>query len=134
MHTTTPHNHGHLQDQCSVPLRRDGTKWHVVQTGEALNVADVYADNRFKDTRFSDNVSGYQSRSILVGPVKDRHGKVIGLVEMINKLSSVTTTHAEGEMSGLEVTKFSDEDEKLLHLMCAHCATFISHVMGQGEQ
>eukprot|EP01061_Rhynchopus_euleeides_P007136 TRINITY_DN1610_c5_g1_i2.p1 TRINITY_DN1610_c5_g1~~TRINITY_DN1610_c5_g1_i2.p1 ORF type:complete len:290 (+),score=114.47 TRINITY_DN1610_c5_g1_i2:184-1053(+) len=121
-----------VQAQCSVPLRKSGTKWAVVRSGEVLNVPDVYTDDRFKHNRYSDQMSGYQSRSILIGPVKDDQGKVVGLVEMINKFGPLRE-HLPGEV-GLEITAFTEEDEKLLHLMCTHCATFISHVMNRGDE
>eukprot|EP01060_Flectonema_neradi_P034726 TRINITY_DN6198_c2_g1_i2.p1 TRINITY_DN6198_c2_g1~~TRINITY_DN6198_c2_g1_i2.p1 ORF type:complete len:398 (+),score=60.63 TRINITY_DN6198_c2_g1_i2:54-1247(+) len=113
------------QDQCTVPLRPGGTKWEVVSTGRNLNIPDVYEDERFKSNRLSDKYSGYQSRSILIAPVKDSVGRVIGLIELINKFEQ--ETYADGE-SGLKVTAFTAEDERLLHLMCMHCSTFIAHM------
>ena len=85
----------------------------------------MYEDERFKSNRLSDKYSGYQSRSILIVPVKDNVGRVIGLIELINKFEQ--EIHADGE-SGLKVTAFTAQDERLLHLMCAHCSTFISHM------
>ena len=119
-----------VQDQCTVPLREGGTKWHVVKTGKVLNIPDVYEDPRFENNRLADQFSGYQSRSILIGPVKDSSGRVIGIIEMINKMEQFS----DGSETGLEVVPFDEEDEKLLHLMCAHCATFTAHALGVEEE
>ncbi|KAJ9461490.1 Dual 3prime [Diplonema papillatum] len=120
-----------VQEQCTVPLRTGGTKWHVVKTGKSLNISDVYKDKRFKNNRLQDQYSGYQSRSILISPVKDANGKVIGLVELINKFKEVDVDDAASgdKTTGLEITGFTDEDERLLHMMCLHCSTFIAHAM-----
>eukprot|EP01059_Diplonema_ambulator_P009410 TRINITY_DN19268_c1_g1_i1.p1 TRINITY_DN19268_c1_g1~~TRINITY_DN19268_c1_g1_i1.p1 ORF type:complete len:420 (+),score=127.48 TRINITY_DN19268_c1_g1_i1:53-1261(+) len=119
-----------VQEQCTVPLRVGGTKWNVVTSGKVLNIRDVYEDARFKDNRLSDQYSGYQSHSILIGPVKDDTGKVIGLVEFINKFKKSEEDDDGEKRTGLELTHFGEEDERLLHMMCTHCSTFIAHALG----
>ena len=61
-----------------------------------LNVADVYADDRFNKS--IDDQTGYSSKSILCMPIQIR-GQVIGVIQMVNKkvvgsFSEVSTIHS----------------------------------------
>tara|TARA_B100000513_G_scaffold189231_1_gene112805 strand:+ start:76 stop:258 length:183 start_codon:yes stop_codon:yes gene_type:complete len=59
-------------------------------------------------------------RSLLIAPVLDGEGKVIGLVELINK---------EGRDSR---EGFNADDERLLAMLCSHCSIFLKHLGGYG--
>ncbi len=50
---------------------------------ELVNIPDAYADSRFNPE--VDRHTGYRTRSILCGPVKDLEGGIIGVVQVINK-------------------------------------------------
>ncbi|XP_076463269.1 putative 3',5'-cyclic phosphodiesterase pde-5 isoform X2 [Babylonia areolata] len=70
-----------------------GVAGHVASTGEILNIPDAYADNRFN--RDVDLQTGYRTKTILCMPIYIR-GNVIGVVQMVNKLSG-TFTHNDEE-------------------------------------
>jgi sigma-B regulation protein RsbU (phosphoserine phosphatase) len=70
------------QREIRLPIGGGLAGW-VAQNGEAVNLADAYADPRF-DPSF-DSLFGYRTKSILVVPVKDRAGKVVGVLELLNK-------------------------------------------------
>ena len=59
-----------------------GIAGYVAETGETLNVQNVYADDRFN--KGIDEQTGYTTKSILCMPICIR-GAVIGVVQMINK-------------------------------------------------
>jgi len=60
-----------------------GIAGHVASTGELLNVADPYADPRFNPT--VDRQTGYRTRSILCGPLRARDGRIVGVLQILNK-------------------------------------------------
>jgi CheY-like chemotaxis protein len=60
-----------------------GIAGHVVTTGELLNVADPYADPRFNPS--VDRQTGYRTRSILCGPLRARDGRIVGVLQILNK-------------------------------------------------
>ena len=64
-----------------MPLNR-GIAGFVRATGWALRVDDAYANPFFNPEL--DRATGYRTRSILCAPVRDRHGRVIALVELLN--------------------------------------------------
>jgi signal transduction histidine kinase len=82
-------------DTIRLPLG-SGVAGYVGATGLPLNLGDAYADPRF-DPRF-DEKSGYRTRSLLAVPITSPEGKVVGVVEALNK----------------RVGPFGIEDERLL--------------------
>lgn len=60
-----------------------GIVGHVAQSGVALNIADVYQDERFNQE--VDAMTGYRTKSMLCNPIKDSTGDVIGVAQVINK-------------------------------------------------
>ena len=60
-----------------------GIAGHVITTGEVLNVRDPYADERFNPA--VDRQTGYRTRSILCGPLRARDGRIVGVLQVLNK-------------------------------------------------
>ena len=66
-----------------------GLAGHVAQTGEVLNIPDAYQDPRFNPD--VDRQSGYRTRSVLCAPVRKKDGKIIGVIQCINKQGGAFT-------------------------------------------
>ena len=60
-----------------------GIVGYVAQSGVALNIDDVYQDERFNQE--VDAMTGYRTKSMLCNPIKDSAGDVIGVAQVINK-------------------------------------------------
>ncbi len=60
-----------------------GIAGHVVKTGRTLNVPDAYADSRFNPE--IDRQTGFRSRSILSVPMHDYSGRLMGVLQALNK-------------------------------------------------
>lgn len=63
-----------------------GLSGWVAQTGDKLNIPDVYEDPRFN--REWDKKTGYRTKSMLVWPMYRRDGSVQGVYQVINKVST----------------------------------------------
>ncbi|MBW2002629.1 MAG: GAF domain-containing protein, partial [Deltaproteobacteria bacterium] len=61
----------------------NGIAGWVAQHDELVNINDAYADSRFNPE--VDRHTGYQTISILCGPVKNFQGETIGVIQVINK-------------------------------------------------
>jgi HD-GYP domain-containing protein (c-di-GMP phosphodiesterase class II) len=61
-----------------------GLAGFVAATGELVNVEDVATDSRFA-IKF-DKEGGYVTKNLLTVPLKNHNGKVIGVLQAINKL------------------------------------------------
>ena len=78
---------------------------YVAKTGEGVNLEDAYhlpPEVPFTFNRQFDEESGYRSKSVLAIPMKDQHGDVVGVVQLINakrdgeaRLDSVTAVAAQ---------------------------------------
>nr|XP_023678285.1 cAMP and cAMP-inhibited cGMP 3',5'-cyclic phosphodiesterase 10A isoform X3 [Paramormyrops kingsleyae] len=93
-----------------------GIAGQVARTGEVLNIPDAYADPRFN--REVDLYTGYTTRNILCMPIVSR-GMVIGVVQMVNKLS------------GSAFTKTDENNFKMFAVFCAlalHCANMYHRI------
>jgi len=73
-----------------------GVVGQVIRAGQSVRVDDAYNDSRFDKS--VDQASGYTTRNLLCGPLRDSQGSLIGAFEVINK--------REGD--------FDDDDEKSL--------------------
>lgn len=62
----------------------EGIAGVVARTGQTLNVPDAYADPRFDSTW--DRISGHRTRNVLCVPMKNRLGRPLGVVQVLNKI------------------------------------------------
>jgi GAF domain-containing protein len=83
-----------------IPIDR-GIAGHVALTGEILNIADVYEDERFNSN--VDKQTGYKTKSLLTLPVFDHQCHVVAVVQLMNKIGA---------------SEFSDFDVKLCEGIC----------------
>lgn len=74
--------HGLQQQEIRLPLGR-GLVGHVAKTGEVINAPDAYADPRFN--RDTDVKTGYRTRNLLALPIRNKEGKIIAALELMNK-------------------------------------------------
>jgi len=74
--------HGIEQREIRLPLGR-GIAGHVARSGEILNIADAYSDPRFD--RNVDARTGYRTRSLLCLPIRNKRGKIIAALQLLNK-------------------------------------------------
>ena len=87
----------------------EGLAGAVASTGKPLNIKDAYQDVRF-DAAW-DRATGYRTRSTLCVPMKNQHGRTIGVVQVLNK--------HEGH--------FTIADEALLAALASHAAVSIEN-------
>lgn len=95
----------HFEDGNTVTIPiGTGIAGFVAQTGETVNISDVYADDRFN--RDVDKATGYRTKTILCMPVM-YEGSIVAVAQLINKMDMVTE-------SGLRLPRtFGRRDEEL---------------------
>jgi len=81
-----------------------GIAGSVAQTLQTVNIPDAYADPRFDQAW--DQASGFRTRSILCMPMRNHEGKLIGVIQVLNKRDGA----------------FDDDDEELLSAFSTHAA------------
>ena len=79
-----------------------GVAGFVVKTGTLLNVPEPYDDPRFNQA--VDRDTGYRTRSILCAPLRARGGRVIGALQVLNKVGGGPfTADDEHALDGIAV-------------------------------
>ena len=73
-----------------------GLSGWVAETGEGLNIPDVYDDERFNQDW--DKKTGYRTKSMLIWPMFRRDGSVQGVFQVINKLTADAFDAADVEL------------------------------------
>nr|MBP7636236.1 GAF domain-containing protein [Candidatus Ozemobacteraceae bacterium] len=108
-----------------VPLFIDGApnngnvSSYVGLTGDTVNIADVYAAKGFNFTGVKnyDQVSGYHSKSMLVIPMKDHEGSIIGVLQLLNARTP----------KGDAVISFSERDAVLVGSLASQAAVALTN-------
>ena len=70
----------------------------VAKTGNAINIPDAYADDRFDEK--SDLKTGYKTKSLLCVPMRSGE-KVVGVVQVVNKATGAFDEADEEMMATL---------------------------------
>lgn len=86
-----------------------GIAGYVGATGDTLNIPDAYLDPRFNPE--FDRKTGYRTRTILCMPMRNKDGKIIGVLQLLNKRKGV----------------FAREDETFIGALSTHAAIAIEN-------
>lgn len=76
---------------------------HSANSGEVINIPDVYAAIPFdvSAARKMDEATGYRTQSMLVIPLKDHTGDIIGVIQLINALEDGQTVEFSNDVETL---------------------------------
>ncbi len=90
---------------------------HVAQTGALINLADAYASGVHETRTFNqrfDTASDYSTRSVLVVPLQDLTGSIVGVLELLNAIDD----------SGA-IVPFEPDHEKLIRALASQASVAI---------
>jgi len=73
----------------------------VAATGETINIVDAYSDPRFNSS--ADKATGYRTTTILCMPIRALDGKIVGVLQAINKKDGSFTPTDEEVMEMLSI-------------------------------
>ena len=87
---------------------------------KTVNIPDVYNDSSFdwQGPKKYDSITGYNTRSMLVVPLIDHDGKVIGVLQLINALDG------DGK-----ITAFSEENASIVFSIASEAAISLSNMI-----
>ncbi|MFH0883024.1 MAG: HD domain-containing phosphohydrolase [bacterium] len=90
---------------------------HVALTGELVNISDVYEAEgfNFEGTKKFDAGLKYRSKSMLVVPMRDHEGEIIGVLQLINAKAP------DGE-----TIPFAPEQEGMIHALASQAAVVLT--------
>jgi signal transduction histidine kinase len=100
----------------------EGIAGEVARTGKPANVRDAYKDPRF--SKVSDERSGFRTRSVLCVPLKSQLGRIIGVIQVLNKRPGGTLGE-RGFGAHPDEAFFDEDDEALLMALATQAAVSI---------
>ena len=103
--------HGLEKREIRLPLGR-GIAGYVAKSGEILNIPEAYADSRFN--RDVDAQTGFRTRNILCLPIRNKTGKIIAALQLLNKRSGgFTPEHVDFLLTLSDHTALALENAQL---------------------
>ena len=114
--------------ETKLPLAANSLSGYVALTGTELNIEDAYRiapSAPFAFNRSFDDQVGYRTRSLLVLPMCDHRGRVIGVLQFINRRRRTA--------AGVEFVRFDEEVTDLLRAVASQAAVAIqkNDLLGQ---
>ncbi len=104
-----------------VEMKETNVSAYVAIKAVSVNIPDVYDSDLFDFTgpKKFDEATGYRSRSMLVVPMKNHEGDIIGVLQLLN--AKETKTGA--------VVQFSKDFELLIESLASQAAVAVTNVM-----
>ena len=114
--------------EMKLPFDRKTISGHVAESGEILNLDDVYQlppDAPYAYSKSFDQKSGYRCKSMLVIPMKSREGDIIGVIQLINKKRDPTTVLESPAAVDQAVAAFDAFDEEFVMALASQAGICI---------
>jgi len=108
---------------------------YVALAGQSVRIRDVYAlpkDCPFMFNSEWDKRSNYRTKSCLAVPIKTSRGKVLGVVQLINKKKRYGRRHDvappdDQRIPEKEIIAYSDHDDNLMKAFASHAAVALEN-------
>ncbi len=119
-----------LSREFTVPVSHASISGHVALTGRCVNLPDVYAlpvDVEYSFDPTFDQMTGYRTRSMLVLPMRNRDGEILGILQLINRKRSARLTLVDPEAVASSVIPFDEACEELLLSLASQAAVAVEN-------
>jgi HD-GYP domain-containing protein (c-di-GMP phosphodiesterase class II) len=108
-----------------MPLDQTSIAGYVAVNGSAVNVADAYTlpeGTPYRMPKSFDLKSGYRTKSMLVVPMRDHQGEIIGVIQLINKKVDPTASLKPSSVVDRLVVSFDELDLDLVMSLASQAA------------
>ena len=108
-----------------MPLDPTSIAGYVAVNGVAVNVADAYilpSETPYRISRSFDLKSGYRTKSMLVVPMRDHQGEIIGVIQLINKKTDPRAILKPSTLVDRLVVSFDELDLELVMSLASQAA------------
>ena len=113
----------------TLPIDTRSIVGYAATTGQILHIEDAYRIRNlpFRLNRDFDQKSGYRTKSILVVPMKNRKGEVIGVLQLINAKRHREAKLTSPEAVAEEVISFPQLDQKQVYSLASQAAVALEN-------
>ncbi|HEX8619708.1 MAG TPA: HD domain-containing phosphohydrolase [Thermoanaerobaculia bacterium] len=113
-----------------LPITRKSLAGYVAMTGETLVIDDAYdlpADAEYEINRSFDEKNGYLTRSLLVFPMTNHAGEVIGVLQLINRRKLGAPARLTAANVPDNVISFLDETADIMRALASQAAVAVEN-------
>ena len=113
-----------------LPITRKSLAGYVAMTGETLVIDDAYdlpADAEYEINRTFDEQNGYLTRSLLVFPMTNHAGDVIGVLQLINRRRMGVTERLTAKNVPDNVISFLDDTADIMRALASQAAVAVEN-------
>ncbi|HEV2494606.1 MAG TPA: HD domain-containing phosphohydrolase [Terriglobia bacterium] len=113
----------------TLPIDHDSAAGYAAAHGEILNLPDAYRIRHqpFRHNRDFDRRFGYRTRSMLVVPMKNQKGEVIGVLQLINAKKDARARLVSEAAVDAEVIAFSERSQDLAASLASQAAVALEN-------
>lgn len=114
----------------TMPINKKSIAGYVAITGETLVIDDVYeipADREYQFNRSIDESTNYRTMSMLVVPMMNKLGKIIGVIQLMNRKRSRKTILRDKKDYAREVQPFGRESVDLIQSLASQATVAIEN-------
>jgi len=112
-----------------LPIDRESMAGYAARTGEILNIQDAYRIRNlpFRLNRDFDREFNYRTKSMLVVPMKNQKGEVMGVLELINAKRHASVKLVDDAVVEEEVVPFSKRSQELAASLASQAAVALEN-------
>ncbi|HYH05883.1 MAG TPA: HD domain-containing phosphohydrolase [Thermoanaerobaculia bacterium] len=113
-----------------LPITRKSLAGYVAMTGETLVIDDAYnlpADAEYEINRSFDEKNGYLTRSLLVFPMTNHAGDVIGVLQLINRRKIGAPARLTAANVPDNVVSFMDDTADIMRALASQAAVAVEN-------
>lgn len=111
----------------SIPLSYESLVGYVALSGQTLNISDAYTltgEETYQFNRSLDDNLGYRTRSVLVVPMQNIQGQVIGVLQLINRKTN-PRIKITPENATAVTQAYSLSEERILRSLASQAAVIL---------
>ena len=113
-----------------IPIDTTSLAGYVATTGQVLRLEDVYELPEGTPYRFNvsfDKTHGYRTRSMLVVPMKNPQGRVVGVLQLMNRRRRVIPDVGTTAVIRMEKVPFDEQNEELARSLASQAAVALEN-------
>lgn len=125
-----------LNKKVLFPINTDSIAGYVAQTGKSVRIRDAYClpeNSPFQFNSKPDQTQGYRTKSVLAVPIRTNRGRILGVVQLVNKKKFFRRAEdqvnypPEERAAEKDIIAFSEHDDKLMHAFASHAAVALEN-------
>ena len=117
-------------EETTLPLDDLSIAGHVARSGRIVRIDDVHAiaeDASYRFNRRSDEEIGFRTESMLAVPMKNVQGRVLGVLQLMNRKRSVIPDLSTTAVMRMETVPFDDRNEDVARSLASQAAVALEN-------